>query len=101
MQKKFKRSYPISKRMPFRMQNPIVLSTDLYGALWKKEASKDLKLSVHLTNYGLTVIKFAVWEVYKNRAALATHMESKAFADLAAGIKGGLLDRPPIVECMC
>ena len=36
--KTFKRSWPISKRMPIRMQSPVVLSTDLRElALWKKE----------------------------------------------------------------
>jgi len=46
------------------------------------------------------VVKFVVWEVYKNTAALKTHSESKAFAGLVAGIlRGDLLERPPIAEC--
>ncbi|KAF8797668.1 hypothetical protein BYT27DRAFT_7204064 [Phlegmacium glaucopus] len=45
------------------------------------------------------VIKFIVWEVYKNPAALKTHSESKAFAELVAGIQAGdLLDGAPTVE---
>ncbi|KAF8521593.1 hypothetical protein BU17DRAFT_87822 [Hysterangium stoloniferum] len=45
------------------------------------------------------IIKFAVWEVYRNPAALKTHFESEPFGKLLAGVQtGDLLDKPPTVE---
>ncbi|KAF8797667.1 hypothetical protein BYT27DRAFT_7204063 [Phlegmacium glaucopus] len=45
------------------------------------------------------VIKFTVWEAYKNLAALKTHFESKTFVEVVTGLQAdGLLDRTPTAE---
>lgn len=67
------------------------------------EGGKDPALSVaslHLLIISI-IVKFIVWEVYKNREALQAHSESKPFRELKAGMDAGdLVASNSTVECM-
>ncbi|KAF8804695.1 hypothetical protein BYT27DRAFT_7194312 [Phlegmacium glaucopus] len=102
--------------MPTDAPNHIILTGQIYAAPGKADKLQELLSKIQKNarsdaepdclEYRTArsfvaegVIKFTVWEVYKNPAALKTHFESKPFLEAAAGIQAdGLLDSAPTAE---